>query len=191
MPAEARDPPDEELARAARAGDRDALERLLERHADRLFAISLRVLTDRDDALDAAQEALIAIARAIGTFDERARFTTWSYRIAVNAALDVARRKQRAPVPTEVLPEPPSKNSAVDDRVADEIDVQAALAELPTEFRVAVVLRDAFDLEYSDIAEILDVPIGTVRSRIARGREVLASLLGNRSDERQRPRSGA
>lgn len=190
MPAEARDPTDEELARAARANDRRALERLLERHADRLFAISLRVLTDRDDALDAAQEALIAIARAIGTFDERARFTTWSYRIAVNAALDVARREQRAPVPTEVVPEPPSKSSAVDDRVADEIDVQAALAELPTEFRVAVVLRDAFDLEYSEIAEILDVPVGTVRSRIARGREGLATLLGNRSDERQRPRSG-
>ena len=184
-------PTDEELARAAGEGDRRPLEVLLERHADRLFAVSLRVLGDREDALDAAQEAMISIARSVGTFDERARFTTWSYRIAVNAALDVARRKRRAPVPAEALPEPASGTPPVDDRVAAELDVQAALAELPEEFRVAVVLRDAFDLEYTDIADILEVPIGTVRSRIARGRAALAVLLGNRPEVERRPRSDA
>lgn len=180
---------DENLVDAAIAGDPRALERLLERHTDRLYAVCLRVLGDREDALDATQESLIAITRGLVRFDRRARFTTWSYRVATNAALDVARRRQRAPVPTETLTEPVSGEASVDEHVAARIDVHEALAAVPLEFRVAIVLRDGCDLAYSEIAEILDVPVGTVRSRIARGRRALAAQLGNQPEGVERPRS--
>lgn len=168
---------DVELARRAGDGDRRALETLLERHFDRVHAVCRRVAGNRDDAQDATQEALVAVARRIGTYDGRAAFTTWLHRVAVNAALDELRRRGRRPVPAEELPEAPGRSfeSAVDAR----LDVDAALAGVPEDFRVAVVLRDLADLEYEEIARILDVPIGTVRSRIARGRAALAERVND------------
>jgi RNA polymerase sigma-70 factor (ECF subfamily) len=108
------------------------------------------------------------------------------YRVATNAALDELRRKNRRPVPAD-LPDRPSREPAVDAEVGDRIDIAAALATLPEDFRVAVVLRDLCDLDYAEIALVLDLPPGTVRSRIARGRAALARHLGNPdpSDERQ------
>jgi RNA polymerase sigma-70 factor, ECF subfamily len=169
---------DADLARRAARGDRAALEQLLTRHADRIHALCRRVIPNPDDALDATQEAMIAVVRGIRRFDGRAAFTTWLYRVATNAALDELRRKQRRPVPAE-LPDRPARGPAVDTQVDARVDIDAALAELPDEFRVAVVLRDLCDLDYATIAQILDVPDGTVRSRIARGRALLHDRLGN------------
>ena len=90
---------DASLAAAAAAGDRRALETLLERYADRVHAICRRIVVHPEDALDATQEALIAITRGIGRFDGRSAFTTWLYRVATNAALDELRRRSRRPVP--------------------------------------------------------------------------------------------
>ncbi len=174
-----RDRDDASLAALAARGERRALEQLLQRHADRIHAVCRRILVDRDDALDAAQEAMIAVARGIGRFDGRAAFTTWVYRVATNAALDELRRGKRRPEPHEDTERELPPSTSFDDAVADRIDVDAALAALPDDFRVAVVLRDLCDLEYSDIAELLQVPPGTVRSRIARGRAALADRLGN------------
>ena len=141
-----------------------------------------------EDALDATQEAMIAVARGIHRFDGRSAFTTWLYRVATNAALDEGRRRNRRPQPVDELPEPAaSSESGVDARVGARVDVDAALARLPEEFRVAVVLRDLCDLDYAEIAEVLDVPPGTVRSRIARGRAALAEMLGNRDEGAGRP----
>lgn len=128
--------------------------------------------------------------RNLPTFDGRSSFGTWAYRIATNAALDELRRRKRRPAlsvirdddsrPTDrgVGPEP------VDDlagrrveAVADRLAIDSALGELPEEFRVAVVLRDVGDLDYAEIAEVLDIPVGTVKSRIARGRRMLADHL--------------
>lgn len=170
---------DASLASAAAAGDRAALEQLLDRHADRVHAVCRRVVGHPEDALDATQEALIAIARGIGRFDGRSAFTTWLYRVATNAALDELRRKGRRPRPVETLPEPTAAASPLDEQVGARLDVEAALANVPEEFRVAVVLRDLCDLDYAEIAEVLDVPAGTVRSRISRGRAALAAALGN------------
>jgi len=182
--------PDEHLATAAAAGDRRALEQLLERHADRIHALCRRILHHPEDALDATQEAMLAVARGIGRFDGRAAFTTWLYRVATNAALDEGRRRSRRPRPMESLPEPVAANhSPVDAQVDARVDVDAALARLPEEFRVAVVLRDLCDLDYAEIAEVLDVPPGTVRSRIARGRAALAAALGNHGRDADRPTS--
>jgi RNA polymerase sigma-70 factor (ECF subfamily) len=178
--------PDADLAAAAARGDRRALEDLLDRHTDRVYAICRRVLIDREDALDATQEALIAVARRIGTFDGRAQFTTWLYRVAMNAALDESRRRARRPLPIDLNTDRASADVPIDSLVADRVDVDAALATIPEEFRAAVALRDLGGLDYADIAEILGIPPGTVRSRIARGRAALADRLGNRDDPSHR-----
>jgi RNA polymerase sigma-70 factor (ECF subfamily) len=185
---------DEDAALVPRAidGDRRALEKLLDRHADRIHAVCRRIVAHPEDALDATQEAMIAIARGITRFDGRAAFSTWCYRIATNAALDELRRKRRRPVPAHPDgPEPVADTSGPDDVVAARLDVDAALQQVPAEFRVAVVLRDLCDLDYAEIAEVLDVPPGTVRSRISRGRAILVERLhpettGNRNPTSER-----
>jgi len=147
------------------------------------------------DALDATQEALIAIARGIRRFDGRAAFSTWAYRVATNACLDELRRRKRRAVPG--LPddlgagEVSAATSVAIDVLPDRLAIDAALAELPEEFRVPVVLRDLCDLDYAEIAEALGIPPGTVRSRIARGRAQLARRLvsGNQPDAPGRPTS--
>jgi RNA polymerase sigma-70 factor (ECF subfamily) len=180
------DAPDEDLARRAALGERAALETLLERHFDRIHAVCRRVLGHPEDALDATQEALIAITRGIVRFDGRSRFTTWMYRVATNAALDEARRRRRRPIASEHagdLASVADATAAVDAR----LDVDAALATLPPDYRAAVALRDLAGLDYAEIAAVLGIPIGTVRSRIARGRATLADRIGNRDDPTERP----
>jgi RNA polymerase sigma-70 factor (ECF subfamily) len=142
----------------------------------------------------------VAIARGIRRYDGRAAFATWAYRVATNACLDELRRRRRRPVPD--MPETlgvgtsserpggavpaPAAPPAVE-AVADRLDIDAALQLLPQEFRAAVVLRDLCDLDYAEIAHVLRIPPGTVRSRIARGRSQLAGLLGNPTDAPDRP----
>jgi RNA polymerase sigma-70 factor (ECF subfamily) len=176
-----RDDDDHALAARASRGDRRALELLLDRHADRIHAVCRRIVAQPEDALDATQEAMIAIARGITRFDGRAAFTTWAYRVATNAALDELRRQRRRPLPLDPTDRegsaPRDPGPSIEDRVGTRLDVDAALATLPDEFRVAVVLRDLCDLDYAEIAEVLDVPPGTVRSRISRGRAILVEHL--------------
>jgi RNA polymerase sigma-70 factor (ECF subfamily) len=186
---------DEALATAANAGDRRALEVLLARHFDRIHAICRRVTGHPEDALDATQEALIAVTRGLHRYDGRSLFTTWLYRVATNAALDELRRRKRRPEPAELVEDRPLGGAAgtaaasapVESVVAARLDVDAALAELSPEFRAAVVLRDLCDLDYAEIAEVLDVPIGTVRSRIARGRAAIADQLREPTAPPERP----
>jgi len=128
------------------------------------------------------------VVRGLARFDERSSFVTWSYRVATNACFDELRRRRRRPEPG--LPPFLAETAAVDDTVAARLDVDAALARLPQEFRAAVVLRDLCGLSYSEIGEVLQVPAGTVRSRIARGRASLVPLLeGNRTGSLERPTS--
>lgn len=184
---------DAELVTAAQAGDRVALDALLRRHADRVHAICRRVLGSARDADDAAQEAMIAIVRGLPRFDGRSAFTTWAYRVATNAAFDELRRRKRRPA-LHVVPDEGPAAEPVDpladrtvDAVADRMAIDEALAELAPEFREAVVLRDVGDLDYAEIADALGVPVGTVKSRIARGRAALVQALGNREPGSERP----
>lgn len=185
---------DDELVERAQEGDSAALEELLRRQHPRLHAVCTRILGRRADADDATQNALIAIVRGLPSFDGRSAFSTWAYRIATNAALDELRRRRRRPQPR--LTESDDRSDPVD-RHSDEAMralenrevVERALAALPDEFRVAVVLRDVADLDYASIATVLDVPIGTVRSRIARGRALLADGVGNRTSASERQTS--
>src|SRR4051794_32399996 len=179
---------DASLVQAAQRGDRRALEQLLERHYDRIHAVCRRITGHDADAADAAQEAMIAIVRSIARFDGRASFGTWAYRIATNASLDELRRRRRRPTPAPHA-EDTSGHEPVDRTTAGRLEavgerdaLGSALAGLPEDFRVPVVLRDVGDLDYAEIADVLNVPIGTVKSRIARGRGMLATALGGNRD---------
>jgi len=177
------------LVEAARGGDRTSLDLLLRRHYDRVFAVCRRVTGHESDAADAAQEAMILIVRGLDKFDGRSSFATWVYRIATNASLDELRRKRRRPLVglgtsnDHELDDAPAEHADPDsgariDGIGDRILLDHALAGLAEDFRVPVVLRDVGCLDYGEIADVLGVPVGTVKSRIARGRAQLASTLG-------------
>lgn len=189
-------PSDSDLVAAARGGDAAAMDQLLRRHYSRVHAVCRRIAGGTRDADDAAQEAMIRIVRNLDRFDGRAAFGTWVYRIATNTALDELRKRKRQPrlqmvdndddlrVPNEPVDELAHRHI---ESVVDRITIDQALAELPEEFRTAVVMRDVGDLDYAEIAAALDLPIGTVKSRIARGRRLLIEKLGNRDDPGERP----
>lgn len=168
------------LIAAAQAGDRRALDQLLRAHYSQVYAICRRMTGNDHDALDAAQDALIALTRGIQRYDGRASFSTWSYRVTTNACLDELRRRKRRPTPDDELELDgrPGGPPALDQTVTDRLTIDDALTTLPTEFRAPVVLRDVLGLDYAEIAEVLDIPPGTVRSRIARGRRALAGEIG-------------
>ena len=178
---------------AAQAGERGALDALLRRHYDRLYALCRRMTGDDADAADACQEALMAVVRGLPSFDGRAAFGTWAYRVATNACLDELRRRRRRPEPG--LPEGPAEVPAPVDAVEGVItrlDLDQALQSLPADYRAAVVLRDVCGLSYEEIGHTLGIPPGTVRSRIARGRSALLPHLApgrNRGPASDRPTS--
>src|SRR4051794_5529289 len=143
---------DRDLVAAAQSGDRDAMERLLRAHQPRVHAVCRRITGNDTDALDATQDALIAIVRGLPRFDGRSRFSTWVYRVTTNACLDELRRRRRRPavgLPTHdgVTVEPAAVAPPLDDQVSDRLAVDAALAELAPEFRAAGVLRDLCRLD--------------------------------------------
>jgi len=181
-----------ELIERGKRGDRVALEAILRDIHPLVRNVCRRILRDTNDADDATQNTLINVLRNIERFDGRSSFTTWVYRIAANASLDEVRRRQRHRLRVvnddhdTIDGSPETARQRVDD--ADEL--KPLLERLPEDFRIAVVLRDVMDLEYDEIAEILGVPSGTVRSRIARGRARLAELLGNQETPTERPIHG-
>jgi RNA polymerase sigma-70 factor (ECF subfamily) len=150
------------------------MEDLLHESYPRVYAVCRRLVGHDADAADAAQNAMIAVARGLAGFDRRSRYATWSYRIAVNASFDELRRRRRRPIGTDTTPE--GVGPAADERIG-RLDIDNALLQLPEEFRAAVVLRDLCGLDYAEIADVLQIPPGTVRSRIARGRAALVPLL--------------
>ena len=166
-----------------------------------MYAVCRRITGNDADAADATQEAMIAVVRGLERFDGRSAFGTWVYRIATNASLDELRRRRRRPQLAgrdrdhEHTSEPVDFDSELRiAHLADRFELDAALADLPEDFRVPVVLRDVADLDYAEIAEVLNVPIGTVKSRIARGRAQVAATIsrgnGNQHPNADRPRPG-
>ena len=184
---------DDQLVAAAQRGDRAAMDLLLRRHYDRAHAVCRRIAGSTRDADDAAQEPMIRVVRNIDSFDGRSAFGTWVYRIATNTALDELRKRKRRPQLHVVDDDGDAPEQADEfahrhiDDVTDRITIDAALADLPEEFKAAVVMRDVGDLDYAEIAAALDVPIGTVKSRIARGRRMLVEKLGNQDPSSERP----
>jgi RNA polymerase sigma-70 factor (ECF subfamily) len=166
------DASDEWLAKRAARGDADAFEQLVLRYQDRLFTLALRVTLSEPDARDCVQEGLISAWRAIDRFRGDARFSTWIYRIVLRKAYDVLDRRKRTAEPMEEIV------IASTDRPADDrLDLIAALATLEPEFRAAVVACDIIGMGMDEAAAALEVPAGTVKSRLHRGRSRLAVEL--------------
>ncbi|GAA1966353.1 RNA polymerase sigma factor SigM [Kitasatospora viridis] len=185
------EPDDAELLARHVAGDRAAFGVLVARHRDRLWAVAVRTLGDREEAADALQDALVSALRSAHTFQGRSAVTTWLHRIVVNACLDRARRAavRRADsldAPTGADHDRPALDSLVPPAEPAEAqvlrrelgrEVSAALAELPPDQRAVLVLVDMQGYPVAEAAEVLGVPVGTVKSRCARGRARLLPLL--------------
>jgi RNA polymerase sigma-70 factor (ECF subfamily) len=178
------------LVQRAQSGDRGALETLLMAQYQRVFAVCFRMMGSRPAAEDQAQESLIRISRGITGFHGNAAFSTWCHRVATTTCLDELRKQRRRPSTISLTHEDGSEDEKTDgDDITTAIewtdvraDIRAALDALPVEFARAVVMRDVLELDYSEIADISGVAVGTVKSRISRGRAMLAELLGGNRD---------
>jgi len=172
--------PDAPLVGRAQLGDRRAFEQLVERHQHRLLTLAARTLGSADEAADAVQEAFIRAWLGLPRFRGGSLFSTWLYRIGLNAAHD--QRLKRRTVPLDEHREPADPQ---DRFLASELSgaLQVALDQLEEDYRIAVVLYDVLGCSYTEIAELTDVAEGTVKSRIFRGRSRLAELMGTRTAE--------
>jgi RNA polymerase sigma-70 factor, ECF subfamily len=163
---------DEVLARRAADGDQSAFEELVVRYQDRLYTLALRVTQSDADAYDCVQEGLVSAWRGLGSFRFDARFSTWVYRIVMRKAYDVLERRARTAEPVDEVPA-----VAVEAPVDARLDLLAALSLLEPEFRVVAVACDVVGMSMDEAAIALDLPAGTVKSRLHRARARLAETL--------------
>jgi RNA polymerase sigma factor (sigma-70 family) len=178
---------------APRSGDVPTWDEVVEQHSDRVYRLAYRLTGNRHDAEDLTQEVFVRVFRSLHTYSP-GTFEGWLHRITTNVFLDQARRKQRIRFDAlsderadRLASRSPSPDAAYADTTFDD-DVEGALASLPPEFRAAVVLCDVEGLSYEEIAEILGAKLGTVRSRIHRGRAMLRRSLAHRAPQEGRVR---
>jgi RNA polymerase sigma-70 factor (ECF subfamily) len=178
---------DHQLVELCRNGDDTAFDVLVLRHQDRLFHSLVSMLKSREDALDIAQSALLQAHRKLDTFRGDSAFYSWLYRIAMNLALSWLRKQKSGSVSIDALHDESGFEVVSEDRDSQPLAsllreehrrvVRETLAELPDEFRTVLVMKEFEGLRYDEIASLTEVPIGTVRSRIHRGRGELAQRL--------------
>lgn len=169
---------DEALAARVGSGDREAFAELVRRHQSGVYRVCYRVLGDREDARDAAQEAFIRAYRKIHSFEGRSAFRTWLMRLAVNVSLN-DRKRRRESLSLEMIPDVDGSSGPQERLLEDERSelLHRALGKLKTEHRAAVVLHDLEGMSWEEAAEILEVPQATARSWAHRGRVRLKELL--------------
>ncbi len=178
---------DQQLLELCRDGDDAAFGVLVERHQDRLFHSLVSMLKSREDAVDIVQEAFFQAHRKLDTFRGDSAFYTWLYRIATNRALSFLRKQKQKPTSIEGLNETSGFDPPASDDHSQPLKmvlreehrqlVRETLAELSDDYRVVLVMKEFEGLRYDEIAELTENPIGTVRSRIHRGRIELADRL--------------
>ncbi len=178
---------DLQLIDATLFGNTEAFDELIRRYQDRLVHSLEHSLNSRDDALDVAQQSFVLAWKKLNTFRRESAFYSWLYRIARNVAISSIRQQKMKSASLDQLQdaagfEPTDGNSQSAPehalRQLEEINlVQSALQEIPEEFRQALVLKEIDGMSYEQIANILDIPLGTVRSRIFRARQELIAKL--------------
>jgi len=177
---------DRELVERFARGESRAFDTIVEKYEQRVYAIALRMTGNVEDARDAMQDVFISALRALRSFRGDAQLSTWIHRVAVNASLDVLRkRKRHVAQPLEEAGERPSDDVGPEDaaaRAARAVEVQRALQAVSEEHRAVLVLHDLQDLDYAETAAALDIPVGTVKSRLHRARSEMARLLGHLRD---------
>lgn len=174
------------LVARAKSGNLEALEELFGKYRNQVFSLAYRMTGNPCDAEDLCQEIFLQVMRKISSFEGRSSFSTWLYRVSMNRSRDYLRRKKRSP---ELLsqegdhsefPEPESASGGLESAaIAAEAQrlVQAALLELPLSLRAPLVLHELEGLQYHEVASMLKLPVGTVKSRIFRARLKLAEIL--------------
>lgn len=174
---------EQQWIQAARRGDQDAFASLVRAYEKRVFALTRRMCRNPEDAAEAAQEAFLAAWQGLPSFRGEAEFSTWLYRLASNACVDLLRREGRRQAPASLddealnLPDPaPSPQEAAEQGELRR-QIEAGLAALPEEYRQVLLLREIHQLRYEEIAAVLKLDIGTVKSRISRGRKRLRNFL--------------
>jgi RNA polymerase sigma-70 factor (ECF subfamily) len=173
---------DKDLVEGCQRGEPEALRALFERHKDKVYSIALRYSGDRTVALDIAQDAFLKLFSAIRSFRRDSSFEAWLYRIVVNSCFDQKRRTRRLmPLANDLLDalQAPGE-SALDGVLRSELSgrVRSAIAGLPPDQRIVIVLRYTQGLSYDEIAEILGCSTGTVASRLNRAHKILGRRLG-------------
>jgi RNA polymerase sigma factor (sigma-70 family) len=163
--------PDPALIRAAAAGDLAAFEQIVRDHQQHVWRFLRRLLGDDAQAEDVAQETFLRVYRRLPTFAFHARFSTWIFQVARNAGIDELRARQRRERLVDTVPPPPMATSGPGEA---RVEIEAALASLPVDLREALVLVEVLGLRYAEVAAVLDVPVGTVKSRVFAARMRLA-----------------
>lgn len=168
---------DADLVAAAASGDHSAYATLVRLHADAVYAHALRFFGDVPTAEDATQEVFLKVFRNLGSFDGRARFSTWLYRVTRNVCLDMVRAGKRTPLPLDPVDLEPLSQADFSDDVAFAGALEVAIATLPPEEREALGAVGLFGLTYAEASETLGIPEGTVKSRVFRARRALTHIL--------------
>ena len=162
---------------------------MLRENYGRIYSICRKLAGNDSDADDATQEALLSIVRKISSFKGDSKFSTWAYRIATNACLDLIRKRNRRPrlsfsETTESSYSSERSRPSMEDQISDRLLIEEALHSLPDEFRIPLILRDQTGMSYKEVANVLSLPEGTVKSRIARARERLkVEIFGNQNED--------
>jgi RNA polymerase sigma-70 factor (ECF subfamily) len=169
-------PGDAELVRRFQSGEEDAFVTLMARHERRVYNLAYRMMGDPEEARDATQDAFLACFRRLSTFRGESAFTTWLHRVAVNACYDALRRR-RDTTSLEDRPVEPAPIPDHADRAVAALDVQRALLTVPPDFRVVLVMHEIQDMPLEEIGAVLGIPVGTVKSRLHRGRVALGRAL--------------
>jgi RNA polymerase sigma-70 factor (ECF subfamily) len=173
------EPSDQELVERFQGGHEEAFISLMRRHERRVYNLAYRMLGRQEDAHDATQDAFLSCFRHLAAFRGDAAFSTWLHRIAMNACYDLLRRRKPvASLDDDQVPVPASPDHA--DQAVAAADVQHALLEVPPDFRAVLILHELQDLPLDEIAAALEVPLGTVKSRLFRGRAALGRALSKK-----------
>lgn len=180
---------EEKLIHLASQGDVKAYEKLISKYEQKIYGICLRLLKEPEEAYDAAQEVCLKIWHQIGTFKGEAKFSTWVYRLTTNQCLDLLRKQKRRGIEVPLTleahqKEPLGYRQDVWEDMSSHLEqkeltavLQQALLELKENYRIMIVLRDIEGYAYEEIAQILDLSLGTVKSRLSRARQALKKIL--------------
>jgi RNA polymerase sigma-70 factor (ECF subfamily) len=171
------EPDDRDLVRRCLSGDLKAFETILERYQKPLFNVALRVLSNADDAADVTQATFVKAYEKLNSYDDRYKFFSWLYRIAVNTSLNFLDQKKRSDLLGD---EDVSEGNRLEEELhaSERVEkLEDAILNLPVEYRVVIVLKHFHDLSYEEMGLILDIPEKTVKSRLFTARQMLKDIL--------------
>lgn len=184
-----------DLLEKCKAGNRNAFSELVERYQSKIINMAYGMLSDQEDAYDAAQEVFIKVYRNLDSFEGKSSFSTWIYRITVNVCNDILRKRQRKisaisifsssdddeEKVIEIKDDAPTPHEAVE-MTETQIEVRNAIASLSDEYKTVITLFDIEGLSYDEISSIINCPVGTVKSRLNRARGALRKKLSEKRE---------